>query len=294
MAFALTQSQQAAVDYQGSALLVSAAAGSGKTRVLVERLLSYILEGYDIDSFLIITYTRAAAAELKSRIVSELNELVAKSPENARLRRQATLCYRAQIGTIHSFCTTVLRENAHLAGVTPDFSVLEEDRAETVKARVMEKLMDRHYEHIEDEPGFRALTDTVGAGRDDTRLTGVLMQLHTKLMSHAWPEKWAEEQKKNLNVSGISDAGETVWGRELLDAGRKTAEYWRDRTEELIQSVASGDEAAQLVWKAYGDSLSETAEGLRDLCRRFRSGWDDVGKTEVTFQIGRASCRERV
>jgi hypothetical protein len=86
------------------------------------------------DSFLIITYTRAAAAELKSRILTELGRLTAADPENRRLSRQAGLCSRAPIGTIHSFCTALLRENAHLLGLAPDFRVADEDRAKTTKA----------------------------------------------------------------------------------------------------------------------------------------------------------------
>jgi ATP-dependent exoDNAse (exonuclease V) beta subunit len=106
---------------------VSAAAGSGKTRVLVERLMRHVAEGADIDGFLVITYTRAAAAELRSRIQTELSRLCAEDPENRRLRRQVLLSSRAQIGTIHSFCAALLRENAHLLALAPDFRVADED-----------------------------------------------------------------------------------------------------------------------------------------------------------------------
>ena len=104
-----TYSQQQAIDSRGSAILVSAGAGSGKTRVITERLMKRICQGEDVDSFLIITYTRAAAAELKSRIMEELAQLMAQQPDNRRLRRQLALCSRAQIGTIHSFCASLLR-----------------------------------------------------------------------------------------------------------------------------------------------------------------------------------------
>ena len=100
MAFSLTTEQQAAVDNRGGGLLVSAAAGSGKTRVLVERLLARVTgEGLDIDRFLVITYTKAAAAELRGRIVEELSARLAEHPADAHLRRQATLVYKAQIST---------------------------------------------------------------------------------------------------------------------------------------------------------------------------------------------------
>ena len=89
----------------------------------------------DIDTFLIITYTRAAAVELRSRILGELDKRLAADPGNRRLRRQSALCYGAQIGTIHNFCTRVIRENCHLLGLVPDFKVMEEDRGSRLKRR---------------------------------------------------------------------------------------------------------------------------------------------------------------
>ena len=104
MAFQLTEQQAAVVNNRGGALLVSAAAGSGKTRVLVERLLGRVEhEGLDIDHFLVITYTKAAAAELRSRIVEELSQRLARNPTDRHLRRQQTLVYKAQISTVHAF-----------------------------------------------------------------------------------------------------------------------------------------------------------------------------------------------
>ena len=112
-----TPEQRAAIDTRGSTVLVSAAAGSGKTRVLTERLMAYLTDAehpVDIDHFLVITYTRAAAAELSSRILDGIYARIASDPENRRLRRQVALCARAEIGTIHSFCADFLRANRAL------------------------------------------------------------------------------------------------------------------------------------------------------------------------------------
>ena len=112
-----TDSQRAAIDSRSGALLVAAAAGSGKTRVLVERLMSRVTDGenpVDIDNFLVITYTKAAAAELRSRILDEINELMAKEPGNRSLARQSALVYKAPISTIHSFCSGLQIGRAHV------------------------------------------------------------------------------------------------------------------------------------------------------------------------------------
>ena len=135
--FRPTPAQAAAIKARGSAVLVSAGAGSGKTRVLTERLMSRICderEPMDLDSFLIITFTRAAAGELRGRIMEELAARLAKEPGNRRLRRQNALCAKAQIGTIHSFCASILRENCHLLGLSPDFKIVDEERSDNMES----------------------------------------------------------------------------------------------------------------------------------------------------------------
>lgn len=126
MPFTLTKAQQAVVENEGGALLVSAAAGSGKTRVLIDRLLRKIADGANIDDFLIITYTNAAAAELRAKIFAALSERLAVQPENRHLQRQLTRIYLTQISTVHAFCANILRRYAHTMDLPPDFRVAEE------------------------------------------------------------------------------------------------------------------------------------------------------------------------
>lgn len=121
MAVKRTPEQEAVVRDRGGGLLVSAAAGSGKTRVLVERLLERVIqEERRVDEFLIITFTRAAAEELRSRIAGELAQAIQGQPENAHLRRQTALLYQTQISTIHAFCTVLLRQFGHLLDIPAD------------------------------------------------------------------------------------------------------------------------------------------------------------------------------
>ena len=273
----LTPEQEQAVFARGSSLLVSAAAGSGKTRVLTERLMSYVTdknEPKDISSFLIITYTRAAAAELRSRILDELALRCAAEPENRRLRRQSTLCYRAQIGTIHSFCTTILREYCHKLGLTPDFRVGDEDKCAQLKEKALEKAMDAAYEKLGDNADFAALVESVGAGRDDSRLAKTVLDFNEKIQSHPYPEKWASEQLRLLDVSSLTDAGETVWGQELLENTKQTAKFWTARLEGLWYSLNADTTENAPIIAAYGDSLCETLDSLREFIRSLELGWD--------------------
>lgn len=163
--FKPTPSQRLAIENRGGELLVSAAAGSGKTRVLTERLMRWLTDPEQprsVDSFLVITFSTAAAAELRGRISEEISRRSMAEPESKRLRREAALVRRAPIGTIHSFCSALLREYAGKAGVTPDFAIADEDRASELRNLSLETVMDAAYEA--DDPGFMQLADTVGAG----------------------------------------------------------------------------------------------------------------------------------
>ena len=145
MAFTPTPEQRAAIDSEGGRLLVSAAAGSGKTKVLVERLLRKVDAGEDIDRFLVITFTNAAAAELRARIMDVLFDRVAANPADLRLRRQAQLLGRAHIETIHGFCASLLREYAHKLRLPRDFRVADEKETANLADQAAADLLEEMY-----------------------------------------------------------------------------------------------------------------------------------------------------
>ena len=268
--FKPTPSQKLAIEDRGGELLVSAAAGSGKTRVLTERLMRWITEGdapRSIDNFLIITFSTAAAAELRSRISEELSARAAADPGSKRLRRESALVRRAQIGTIHSFCSALLREYAGRAGIAPDFAIADEDRARELRRLSLETVLEAAY--AEAEPGFIQLADTVGAGTDDRRLESLVLELHGKLQSHARPGDWAARQSE-LFETGAEDAADTPWGRELLESAADELLWWAGEFDELVRSLAGFEKMG----KAYVPSFSETASSLRGTAKRAAEGWD--------------------
>ncbi len=270
--FQLTPAQREAVETRGCPILVSAAAGSGKTRVLTERLIARVREGEDITRFLVITFTRAAAAELRGRILAELNALSGAHPGDRRLRRQSALLYRASIGTIDSFCASVVREHAHILGISPGFSVLDEERAQGLRARALEEVLDRAYEGIGGDPGLQSLVDSVGAGRDDGRLAALVLSLHDQLQSRVWPEKWAAEKLGMFDVSGLSDAAETAWGRYLLDDAAAEASDRAQALEEAAVLMRQPEHTA--AFAGYTASFADAALWFRDIARASGESWD--------------------
>ena len=278
----LTKDQELACESRGGSRLVSAAAGSGKTRVLVERLMRYVDRGSDIDDFLVVTYTRAAAGELRSRILSALNERIAARPEDRRLRRQTELCCRASIGTIDSICSRFLRENAHLAGIAPDYKVLDPDRADALRANVLEGMMETLYERVDHEPALRALVDSFGSGRDDRRLMELVLRLHSAVQSHPDPEGWLRDQEQSLSPAPGADAGDTPWGAYLLERTAAEADYWAGRLEGLLRQMAAPE--TEQLRLAYAESVAETADALRSLQRACALGWERVReRVDVPF-----------
>ncbi|MBP1737476.1 MAG: helicase-exonuclease AddAB subunit AddA [Oscillospiraceae bacterium] len=296
MGFPLTESQRAAVENRGGSLLVSAAAGSGKTRVLVERLLSRVTgEGLDIDRFLVITYTKAAAAELRARIVDELNSRLAETPEDAHLRRQTLRIYQAQISTIHSFCGNILRECGHLADIDPDFRLCDEGEARVLQARVLNDLLDRRYEDIDENEGFSLLTDTFSAGRDDSRLSEIVLDAFSRIQSHPRPLRWLDEQESLFQLDTVSDVSETIWGKLLLEDARKQTLYWSRQMETALQLALEDEKMAE----KYAPSLTETCEGLERLREALHTGWDAACGLTVPFPRlgairGTEGCTETV
>ena len=270
-----TPAQQDAIQTRGSTVLVSAAAGSGKTRVLTERLMAYLTDAEtpaDVDQFLIITFTRAAAGELRARILDAIADEIARDPENRRLRRQSALCAHAQIGTIHSFCGALLRDHCAEAGLAPDFTIIDDQRAEALMASALEKTLDAAYARIETDDALRLLADTVGAGRDDRRLAALVRQLYDKMQSHPRPEVWAEDRIRQLRLEGVTDAAQTVWGAELLGSAEATLRFWSDALDRLVTELAAPDRA--WLGDKYIPNIDTTGEGVRRACRAIGQGWD--------------------
>ena len=189
MADKLTPQQAQAVHNRGGKLLVSAAAGSGKTKVLVDRLMTYLTDEHapaNLDDFLIITYTKAAAAELRGKIAAKLSQTIAQQPENKHLQKQMQRLFLAKISTVHGFCGDILREYAYRLDIPADFRVADENECREIREQVLSDLLDRAYEG-EDDPDFRAFVDTQGLGRDDRLVPQIIEKVYDSARCHLNP-----------------------------------------------------------------------------------------------------------
>ena len=271
MADKLTPQQRQAVCDRGGKLLVSAAAGSGKTKVLVDRLLRYLTDEKDpanLDEFLIITYTKAAAAELRGKIAAKLTECIAREPENRHLQKQMQRLFLTKISTVHGFCGDILREYAYRLDLPADFRVADENECRELRETVLKDLLDRAYSR-EDNRDFLAFVDTQGLGRDDRMVPEILEKVYDSARCHLDPQQWLEDCLQASDVQNVTDASETVWGRFLLD----DLHDYLDRQIQVLERCVADMERSGGLDKPVAN-FSQTLEQLRTL-RGFDS-WDET------------------
>lgn len=273
MAEKLTPQQEQAVYNRGGRLLVSAAAGSGKTKVLVDRLMTYLTDPNDpanMDEFLIITYTKAAAMELRGKIAAKLTQRIAQEPENRHLQKQMQRLFLTKISTVHGFCADLLREYAYRLDIPADFRVADESECRQIREEVLTDLLDSAYAQ-EDGDDFRAFADTQGLGRDDRLLPKILEQVYDSARCHLDPEKWLTDCLEAAQVEDSADAAETVWGRFLMEDLKETLQCQilvLSRCIEALERCDGLDKPAA--------TLKSTLAQLRQLEQAER--WDQVNQ----------------
>ena len=196
-----TEEQQKVIDLRDRNILVSAAAGSGKTAVLVERIISRITDENDpadVDRLLVVTYTEAAAAEMKERIGAAIEKKLEEQPGNVNLEQQSTLIHNASIMTIHSFCLSVIRDHFHVIGIDPAFRIAEEGELRLLMQDVLEELIENFY--AEGSEAFLNFVDQYGTGRNDQKIEELILQLYEYSRSYPQPEKWLKECVDNYEI----------------------------------------------------------------------------------------------
>ena len=274
----LTNEQQAAIGAKDRPILVSAAAGSGKTFVLVNRLMEKITapdSGRDITDFLVITYTRAAAAELRSRIRKELNDRLNEesglsAAQRKHLRRQILLIQKAQISTIHSFCSALLKENAQTLGIRPDFSLMDETEAGDRKNAALERVMEEAYARVDSDPSFAALTELLVDQNRDHRLSAAVLNMYEKLQSLPDPDGWMTAQTAAVREENVQDLKDTAWGRDMLNKSAALIEWCIHRLREVCLEL----EGCAVRPEKWLDGLYALIDELLALREAAESGWD--------------------
>ena len=235
MAVKWTDDQQRVIDSRGGNLLVSAAAGSGKTAVLVERIIQMISHGehpLSIDQLLVMTFTNAAAAEMRERIGAAIDRKLAEEPENEHLWLQAALVPQAQITTIDSFCLNLIRNHYHGLDIDPGFRIGDEGELSLLRADVMEEMLEEQYQ--KGEQSFLDFVEQFGRGKSDGRIEELTLQAWNFAQSHPWPMEWVAECRAEFLQEDLEQMEGAPWFRFLFyDLGLQMEELTEQMEEAL-------------------------------------------------------------
>lgn len=262
MGVTFTEEQQKVIDLRRCNTLVSAAAGSGKTAVLVERIITMLTKDVppvDVDRLLIVTYTEAAASEMKERVSLAIENLLEQNPEHAGLQRQAALVHNAQITTIHSFCLSVIREHFHTIDLDPGFRIGEEGELKLLKHDVLEELLERYYEEGNRE--FLDFVECYASGRDDRKLETLILQIYEFSRSYPNAHKWLAECVAYYDVESEEELEKTVFAKEAMEYTKRCL---KDLKETFILLLDVCDEIDGP--HVYRETLAEDAGNLERLC----------------------------
>lgn len=254
----LTTQQKAVVDHRGSALLVSAAAGSGKTKVLVDRVLRRVEEeGRNVDEFLMITFTQAAATELRGKLIDRLSEQLSLRPNDRHLQKQMSRVYLAQISTVHAFCAGLLREYAHVLDLPSDFRIGDEQETAKLRERAVVRLLEKTYAEERDEAVEDCLR-ILATGRDDTLLIRLIEKLYDDLQCWKDPKARLAELRASLCLEEDVAPETTVWGDYWLKNLREFADGACRRLTHCCDLIATEPTLAP-----YAATFAENAALLR-------------------------------
>lgn len=240
MGITFTDTQRQVIENRGCNLLVSAAAGSGKTAVLVERIVEMVCGGenpVDIDRLLVVTFTNAAAAQMRERVSRAINDRLAREPENEHLQRQSALLYNAQITTIDSFCLFVLRNQFHTIGLDPGFRIAEEGELKLLRADVLAAVLEDAYKKA--EPAFLHCMEYFSVGSRDEAVEKEVQKLYDFAMSMPFPEVWLAERKGDYHVPG--DLLSLPWAALFMEHTRFVLQGCADKMEAAIRLCEEPD-----------------------------------------------------
>ncbi len=218
-----TEEQKQVIESRGSNLLVSAAAGSGKTAVLVERIIRMVTDEkhpLDIDKLLVMTFTNAAAAEMRERIGAAIEQKLEEAPEDEHLQAQAALVHHAQITTIDSFCVNLIRSHFNMLDLDPAFRIGDEGELMLLRADAMQELLEGRYEN--GGPPFERFVEAYSQGKSDASIETYIMQVYTFSQSNPYPAWWFAQCREEWG-GGRGGAGRALSVDGVFDGGRKTA-----------------------------------------------------------------------
>ena len=277
-----TQEQQNVIDSRGGNLLVAAAAGSGKTAVLVERIIQMILNSdlkIDIDKLLVVTFTNAAASEMRERIGDAISKKLDENPEDEHLQDQLVLLNKASITTIHSFCLEVIKSNFHKINLDPNFRIGDETECSLMKLEAIDETFDILYEQNDEE--FCYLVDCYAEKRGDSNLQNLILSIYSFVMASPYPKVWLKESAEDFNITDDFDFATSKWAKAILETVKIQMEGIEKSLCKAIEDVYGIDELV-----TFTDKLKIEYEKIKEILYACDTSWSDAYRqiSSMTFE----------
>ncbi len=274
-----TPAQKNAIEAKSGTILVSAAAGSGKTSVLTERIVRKLTSAENAarpDSLLVVTFTNAAAAEMRSRIYAGISALKAQCPERREeFSALLSVLGEMQVCTMDSFSMNLVKENCHALGIDSDFTMLEQGESRMLKKKAAVSVLERRF--TENADTFLALARMFESGRNDARLIETVIRLSDFSMSEAEPDRWLGELYKMYEAES---AEKSVWGRIILERVRSELLFCRELYAAAIDDIMTDEEVAGFMLAFFEKEREFVARAIRDFDE---ASWD--GKIQTVFTL---------
>ena len=275
-----TPAQRTAVFWRGGDLLLSAAAGSGKTAALTGRIAELVKSGNaTLDEMLIVTFTKAAAAEMKQRLAKRLAESIAQDPDNLHLARQQMLLPSAQISTIHGFCTAFLRENFEAAGISPRFTVAEENAVKLLQAEALDETLEIFY--AASENGFLTLCKILnGAARHDRNIRDRILKVYEAIQAQPFPLQWL--RKACAIPAAEKPLLETTWGQQMREYAKTKLLFAEECVAKAVAPLATMEQYDKFYARV--GVLPAVIQNAALVLADTHNGWDDCKRAIEAVQ----------
>ncbi|HFL2527693.1 helicase-exonuclease AddAB subunit AddA [Clostridioides difficile] len=276
-----TKEQLEVIESRECNLLVAAAAGSGKTAVLVERIIQMITSRenpIDIDKLLVVTFTNAAASEMRERIGDAIGKTLDENPENKHLQNQLVLLNKSSITTIHSFCLDVIKSNFHRINLDPNFRIGDQTECAILKQEAIEEVFEDLYE--ERDEGFLNLVESYAERGGDKEVQDIILGIYSFAMASPEPKKWLIDSAERFNIDENFDFSQSIWARAILDTVKIEINGLCLNMERALKEVESIEEL-----ETFAEKLSVEYKKIADISQACNKSWDEAYKKMASMSF---------
>ncbi|HBG2770525.1 TPA: helicase-exonuclease AddAB subunit AddA [Clostridioides difficile] len=276
-----TKEQLEVIESRECNLLVAAAAGSGKTAVLVERIIQMITSRenpIDIDKLLVVTFTNAAASEMRERIGDAIGKALDENPENKHLQNQLVLLNKSSITTIHSFCLDVIKSNFHRINLDPNFRIGDQTECAILKQEAIEEVFEDLYE--ERDEGFLNLVESYAERGGDKEVQDIILGIYSFAMASPEPKKWLIDSAERFNIDENFDFSQSIWARAILDTVKIEINGLCLNMERALKEVESIEEL-----ETFAEKLSVEYKKIANISQACNKSWDEAYKKMASMSF---------